>query len=1289
MLLHRKNIEELLYEISYWIRELKFDLKSYVEKNCGFSGKSVKEVICFRNDEILILFRALPAEVSIPVLSIMNLYFTSSELRRYYKDNLVSKEKDVLIYFFHNYYVKNIKKEVFSESVPPQKINHITLDMGVGLKWLVPVINKHIEDLRKTIFEQKGVIIPEVSVSVLSDLHPQQYIIGPGNNRGRLMGNKVLATGSDEYIRLLEGDHSFEPVYGTASIWIDMEEGNKIAARGSLILKAEDLLITHISSVIEKHISLFVDEDYVSSCLQEINKSHPLLIKRLKEINIPGKAIVSILRNLISEGVNIRDTVSILSEMLQLWPRTDDSEVITEYIIKHFSPLSCYNYIAGKKLHCFTIPSHIEEELKKLSLWDNLFEEKLPEEMRRFLLSYIENVTVLMEINKEKPVLVTGSDIRLYIKKLISDKIPSVKILSREDIDSEIELVEENFPVKDIKYVCPHILNNEEFKNNACRIIWDIKDTFSADEYLFVLLPFDCTSIFRHMTERFPWIKVLSIEGLRDMPEIKDRITGKRCDMFLNIFSMILKEDIEKAEKEISVLKNMYSSPWISIMEGIVLKHKNNYHGFQQKIMDGLREKPYLLNIFPLRELNITEYDLKEKELFAKYYDEKFTGFSHELSCTSYGSICFKDTVSPQMEIVMSKELMDKIKNDELKKYLYDLKIEFMAKKGLILPDIVFTEHNSLKDYSIFFKGFAVKKNKPFISIQKLINDIKEIIYKKSYFFIDINQTDDILGRGRVKCPWCVEKLDSLRIPADSMWKIFQYLLKKGGNLLNIEPVLEITGKLWQKNRDTAFIAEKALEKLIYIDEQNMALGKLYFIWQNKLKEPVLKGALSQVDYSVLAGIIKDFDFSSFLSKRHSFLDTAFSDLRFFNKKAWLTALDFADINEITEAFKEAPDELYDHVISLLPDDTVSFFKDVTSQPLIKKSVTDDGRVILFNIFKSLVILGKCHFPDGLLSSPAWLAPDRLHLTYEKEKFIKSLTDREKIAIIIHNLPEPVSVFLQILFPDYNPPEYHYEISWEILKEFYEKYFKFMSPSVDLSFYVKSFDRIILKAGEKICRGDYAGAIDILKIEPENRIAGFLISILLKYTGKSFSSDEYAAQSIDYSRMLLQYGWHDKKMSALELGYYLSHTDFYRKYGENYLAACGYRLKGEKNPNSLVFYEQGECYFDAEMYGHAFISYGKSLEWLKREHRYKLSDFTKNLLRKLFDTLYLSRTVEDIASAVFSLPEEKIFPCLKMFSSEENLNKLLAFKGKSGKEASHVREILFLCTEDLFHGISQ
>ena len=238
--------------------------------------------------------------------------------------------------------------------------------------------------------KKKGVIIPELPVSVVPHLHPQQYIIEPGNNRGRLMGNKLLATGSDDYIRLLEGEHSFDPVYKTASLWIEQEEGNKIIEQGGLILKPEHLLITHIINVIEKNLYMFIDEDYLSSCLQEINKSHPLLIKRLKEINIPGKTIVSILRNLMSEGVNIRDPVSILSEILQLWPRTDDSEVITEYIIEHLSPLSCYNYIKEKKLHCFTFPSDIEESLKKLSLWDNLFEEKLPEEMKKFLLSYIE-----------------------------------------------------------------------------------------------------------------------------------------------------------------------------------------------------------------------------------------------------------------------------------------------------------------------------------------------------------------------------------------------------------------------------------------------------------------------------------------------------------------------------------------------------------------------------------------------------------------------------------------------------------------------------------------------------------------------------------------------------------------------------------------------------------------------------------------------------------------------------------------------------------------------------------
>jgi hypothetical protein len=43
-----------------------------------------------------------------------------------------------------------------------------------------------------------------------------------------------------------------------------------------------------------------------------------------------------------------------------------------------------------------------------------------------------------------------------------------------------------------------------------------------------------------------------------------------------------------------------------------------------------------------------------------------------------------------------------------------------------------------------------------------------------------------------------------------------------------------------------------------------------------------------------------------------------------------------------------------------------------------------------------------------------------------------------------------------------------------------------------------------------------------LKEEPENRIAGFLLSVLLKYKGKSFSSDEYGAQ-----RLIIPVYWYN------------------------------------------------------------------------------------------------------------------------------------------------------------------
>jgi flagellar biosynthesis component FlhA len=1390
MLLHQKNIDLLFYEIDYWLKELDFDLNSYVKNYNGFverefknivlysdenikkiidssnitdlnrviqtslpeeshrflklmpselrdkfqviqdlsieqieesklsilnSGRkmmflpelkiSTKEVKYLKSDEPVIFLKALPVEVSIALISIMDLTVTSSTLKRYYAFNLYNKERDILEKFLYNYYCKEINKGSnistgdSTENIILPEVHHVTLQIGVGLTWSKSKISNTLEELRTYIFEKKGVIIPDLIVSVSHE--PDSYVISLGDKKigeGRPVGNRLLVIEAEENAGLLEGIDFFEPVYGIESVWIEGEEIDRTAKKGFVITSIE---------LIEKNIPLIIDEDYLTSCFQEIKKSHSLLLKRLKEINIPHENIVSILKNLVVKGVNIRDFVTILSEILQLWPRTDDTEVITEHIIESFSSLFCYTYVSEKKLYCFTLPSHIDEELRKTSLWDNLFTEKLPERLKNLFISYLENSSILMKVNKRKPLLVTGRDIKPYIKKLPGEEISNLVVLSREGLDVQIELCEENQRWKDMKYVLidSDILSRIDNQFLLHKIIWAIKDKISSKDYLFIICPFIYRSFFRNVTKSLPWIRVISEEGLEELPQVKDLINLESFNRFFNIFSLILKEDFEEAEKKIENFRNISFSGWPCIMKGIISIKKKNYHKGREEFMEGLKENPDLINIFPLKELShivdCKDLEEKEKNSFLKFYGEnlfrkisftkKFPSPEDCLSVNELISFYHRNgqLLPAELEVQISEKLEGIINNSDIKEQLHNLKIEFMAKKGLKLPSIEFFRNDLLKEYnySILLKGFAINRCEEFSSLHLLIDDIKEIIYKKPHFFIDINQTEDILGRSRVTFPKKVEKLDNMRIPVDSMWKIFQNLLKNGGSLLNIEPVLEVTGDLWQS--DTSLIAEKALEKLSYIDEKNMARGKLYFIWQNKLKEKLFREDIeAHIDYSLLAGIIKDFDFFSFLKKKENYHDRIFSELSFFNKKAWMIILDFADINELVEAFKEAPCELYEHVLSLLPCDTVPFFREVTSQPLIKKSITEDGRINLFNMFRSLVILGKCYFPKELLSSPAWLSLDRLHFTCEREKIINSLTDREKIAIILHNLPEPLSVCLQILFPGYKPPGYHHEISREILEEFYEKYFKELSEISYSSIPVKSFDRVILKGGEKICREDYKGAIDILKEEPENRIAGFLISVLLKYMEKPACSSGYLSETIDPSHILLQYGWQEKKWSPSELGYYLSHTDFYRKYGENYLAACGYRLKGEKNPDSLVFYEQGECYFDAEMYGHAFISYGKSLEWLKRENRYKPSDFMKNLLRKIFHTLYLSQSCEDIASIIPSLPEEKIFPYLKLFSSEENLKKLLSFKENFQKETLKenfvIKEILSLCIEEVF-----
>ncbi|HPZ06747.1 MAG TPA: FHIPEP family type III secretion protein, partial [Candidatus Eremiobacteraeota bacterium] len=413
-----------------------------------------KEIKYSRSDEVIIFLKALPYEVSIPLISIMDLNISSSALKRYYTYHLYNREEEVLKKFFNNYYIKETEDVMSSITAEEKMIENFypfILQIGVGLLWLVPMLTNSIEVIRKYFFQTKGIIIPDLVISVIPQIHPQYYIINMGGDRvgeGRIIGNKILALGFEKNIRLLEVENCFDPVYSGFIAWIDPHEKEKAYKYGCVVLSPEDIIPDHIIRIMERNLSLVIDANYLKAFFDIIKNSYPLLIKRFNEMNIPGEMTISILRNLVQEGVNIRDMVTILSEILYYRPRTDDVLILTEYVLKAISPLSSYNYVKhpGKKLYSFTLPHEVEEELKTLTQWDELFPEKIPEEKRKSLIDYIENLYILMKANNKKPLMVIDGEIRPYIRQLLSNDFLDLIVLSRDELDKDIELVEEVKP---------------------------------------------------------------------------------------------------------------------------------------------------------------------------------------------------------------------------------------------------------------------------------------------------------------------------------------------------------------------------------------------------------------------------------------------------------------------------------------------------------------------------------------------------------------------------------------------------------------------------------------------------------------------------------------------------------------------------------------------------------------------------------------------------------------------------------------------------------------------------
>lgn len=329
-------------------------------------------------------------------------------------------------------------------------IDLLSLEVGYGLINIVDVeqngdLLERITNLRKQFATELGVVVPPLRIRDNLELSPGDYQIllkGSVIAKGSLMVGHLLAMDPGQVSEKVPGIPTKEPVFGLDAIWVTAQQKENATYAGYTVVDPSTIIATHLSETIRKNSHELLGRQELQSLLDTLKQTAPKVIEDLIPNILPVGVVLKVLKNLLKEGVSIRDLRTVLEALAELGSAQKDPVLLTEYVRTQLA-----RNITGKLIDP-------EGEIKLITL-DKTIEETVaagliqtdqgpqlsiePDFVRRFIGQLNQKI---MEIasHTSQTVIICSPMIRTHLKSLVDRFIPNVVVISHNEITPEVSV---------------------------------------------------------------------------------------------------------------------------------------------------------------------------------------------------------------------------------------------------------------------------------------------------------------------------------------------------------------------------------------------------------------------------------------------------------------------------------------------------------------------------------------------------------------------------------------------------------------------------------------------------------------------------------------------------------------------------------------------------------------------------------------------------------------------------------------------------------------------------------
>ena len=298
--------------------------------------------------------------------------------------------------------------------------------------------------LRTEVAKELGIIVPPVHVTDDLSLPAGAYricILGTEVARGECAAGRLLAIDSTGSAPPIEGEKTTDPTFGIAAVWIAERDKELAEALGYTVVDHATILATHLGEIVRAQAPRLLGRQEVQHLIDVLAKTTPKLVDDVVPNILQLGEIVRVLKNLVREGISIRDMRTILEAMGEIGATVKDPEQLTEMVRERLAPQITAKFKADGVVNALTLDGRLEQLLRQsLNEIAKGTGGALDPELLRGLAAAAENTLPAFGAHGASPLVVTAPDLRRYVRAILERKLPQVPVVSFREIDASAPL---------------------------------------------------------------------------------------------------------------------------------------------------------------------------------------------------------------------------------------------------------------------------------------------------------------------------------------------------------------------------------------------------------------------------------------------------------------------------------------------------------------------------------------------------------------------------------------------------------------------------------------------------------------------------------------------------------------------------------------------------------------------------------------------------------------------------------------------------------------------------------